>query len=206
MTLLAPTKKEAIWLSCAQKTCCYAAVIPTGQDVWRIARALGTPPPSFLVYFQTPQPRRDAFLLDRSGRSFRIALSKGKKARPTRTNKPAPCIFLVRLRRGQHRCGLGDLRPNVCRTFPSEVVDGVVCIRPDHGCTCREWTLTDVDLSEEMDILDERQAGAEAYCQLVASWNARILSSPDDVDHDFTSFCAYLMAAYDEIEQAGAAL
>lgn len=215
MTLLAPTRKESVWLACKQKTCCYAAVIPSGEDVWRIARALETPPWTFLVYFQSPQPRRDAFFLDRSGRTFRIALARGKQgagragsktggtatggASPGRPKRPAPCIFLLQLRRGQHRCGLGDLRPAVCRSFPSELVEGVVCVRPDHGCVCREWSLADVDIEQEMEILGERQEDAEVYCQVVANWNARVMTSPEDDVFDFTEFCAYLVSAYDSI-------
>jgi Fe-S-cluster containining protein len=190
------TRKEAVWLACKQKTCCYAAVIPTGGDVWRISRSLDTPPWSFLVYFHSPQLRRDAFLLDHSGRSFRIALAKGKKSR---TAKPAPCVFLLKLRGGHHRCGLGDLRPNVCRSFPSEIVEGVVCIRPDHGCACREWTLADVDIAEELVVLDERQQDAALYCQVVESWNAHVLSTPPDTSLEFTDFCEYVLRAYDQL-------
>ena len=199
MTLLAPTRKEAVWLACKQKTCCYAAVIPTGQDVWRIARTLDTPPWSFLVYFHSPQPRRDAFLLDLSGRAFRIALGKGRK-KSARSKRPAPCVFLLSLRGGRHRCGLGDLRPNVCRTFPFEAVDGVLCVRPDHGCACREWSLADVDLEEEHEAIDERQADVETYCQVVADWNARVLASPVGTAFEFTDYCDYLLQAYDKLD------
>ena len=198
MTLLTPTRKESLWLACKQKTCCYAAVIPTGEDVWRISRTLDTPPWTFLVYFQSPQPRRDAFVLDHSERTFRIALGKGPKKSP-RSKKPAPCAFLLELRGGQHRCGLGDLRPNVCRSFPSELVEGVLCIRPDHGCTCREWSLADVDQGEELDTLEERQGDAETYCHVVANWNARVQATPEDTTFDFTDFCDYVLRAYDEL-------
>jgi hypothetical protein len=198
MTLLAPTRKEGVWLACKQKTCCYSAVIPTGQDVWRISRALDTPPWSFLVYFHSPQPRRDVFYLDRSGRGFRIALAKGTKS--PRSKRPAPCIFLLKTRGAHHRCGLGDLRPTVCRSFPSELIDGVVCIRPDHGCQCREWTLADVDLSEEMDVLEERQSDVDVYCEIVGRWNARVKAAPEDITLDFTDYCTFVLQAYDQLD------
>ena len=198
MTLANPTRKESIWLACKEKSCCYASlVIPTGQDIWRIARTLETPPWSFLIYFQSPQPRRDSFILDRSGRQFRVALAKG----PTRrTKSPPPCIFLVRTRSGDHRCGLGDLRPGVCRSFPSELVNGMVCVRPDSGCACRAWALHDVDIVEEMHTLVERQDDLEKYCTVVAHWNRRVAEAPAGSSFDFTEFCTYVLQAYDPVE------
>lgn len=195
MTLATPTRKEAIWLACKQKSCCYASlVIPTGQDIWRIARALETPPWSFLIYFPTGQARRDSFILDRSGRQFRLALAKGKTRRK---KSPPPCIFLLKTRSGQHRCGLGDLRPGVCRSFPSELVNGVLCVRPDAGCACREWALPDVDIAEEMGALIDRQQDLEKYCSVVAAWNEQVASSPPDATFDFPDYCTYVLNAYD---------
>jgi hypothetical protein len=185
--------KEALWLACKPKTCCYAPlVIPTGRDVWRIARTLDVPPWSFLIYFQSREPRRDAFLLDRSGTQFRLALAKGRRRR---TTSPPPCIFLMRTRRGFHRCGLGQLRPGVCRAFPSELVDGVLCLRPDTGCTCRAWSLSDVDIGVEVALVDQRQADAEEYCAVVERWNEGVDGS--DTGHDFVEYCAYLLDVYD---------
>jgi Fe-S-cluster containining protein len=187
------TAKEQIWLACREKTCCYAPlVIPTGRDVWRISRALEVPPWSFLIYFLSREPRRDAFVLDQSGRSFRLALAKGV----TRRKKP-PCIFLMRTRDGAHRCGLGELRPSVCRAFPTELLNGLVCVRPDTGCTCRDWSLADIDLTEERQLVEQRQTGAEEYCQVVEAWNARVEAAGPEAHFDFLDYCRFLMQAYD---------
>ena len=195
-TTLPLTRKESLWLACKQKTCCHAVVIPSGRDVWSIARALDTPPWSFLVYFETAASRRDAFALDRSERRFRLALAK----QPTRRTKtPPPCIFLLRTRSGQHRCGLGNLRPMVCRTFPSEQVGGVVCLRSDSGCTCREWVLADVDIAEESALIATRQSDAEEYCGVVARWNTQVASAPAEARCDFVAYCQFVLEAYDEI-------
>jgi len=184
--------KEQIWLACRDKTCCYAPlVIPTGRDVWRITQALGVPPWSFLIYFVTREPRRDAFVLDHSGRAFRLALAKG----PSRRKQP-PCVFLMKTRDGAHRCGLGDLRPSVCRAFPTEVADGLICVRPDSGCTCRVWSLADVDLAEERALVEQRQANAEEYCQVVAGWNAHVEAAGAEARFDFLDYCRFLMQAY----------
>lgn len=82
------------------------------------------------------------------------------------------------------------------------MVNELVCIRPDHGCVCREWTLADVDLGEEMTVLAERQSDVEVYCALVAQWNARVLTSPEEASLEFTDFCKFLLNAYDELNDA----
>ncbi|MGH2370927.1 MAG: hypothetical protein ACRDI2_22340, partial [Chloroflexota bacterium] len=139
---------------------------------------------------------RDAFALDHSGRQFRLALAK----QPSRRKKtPPPCIFLMRTRHGFHRCSLGDLRPGVCQAFPSELVSGVLCLRPDSGCTCREWALADVDIAEETARVEARQVDGEEYCAVVARWNAHIADAPPEATFDFFDYCTFLLAAYDDL-------
>ncbi len=201
MTMPTVTDKEAIWLACKRKTCCHTAVvIPTGRDVWRVARTLDIPPWSFLVVFPSPTPRRDAFLLDQSGRQFRLAFAK-RATRHTKT--PPPCIFLLRTRQGHHRCGLGDLRPLVCKTFPCAVTDGVLSVQDGADCTCRDWSLTDVDIEEERTLIAERQADSEEYCAIVARWNAQVSAAPPDVAFDFPTYCDHILAVYDALAPSG---
>jgi Fe-S-cluster containining protein len=194
------TRKEAIWLACKQKRCCYTAVVlPTGRDIWRISRALDMPPWAFLVYFLPPKPGPDAFALDRSGRVYRLALAK----QPGRRKKSLPpCIFLMRTRNGYHRCGLGELRPMVCRTFPAEMRAGVLCLRNDGGCTCRHWSLADADIAEEAALLEQQQADYVEYCAVVARWNSMVTDAPDETAFTFFDFCNFLLKAYDELEAA----
>jgi hypothetical protein len=194
------TRKQATWLACKAKSCCYAAfVVPSGRDVWRISRALDAPPWTYLVYFSPPQPRRDAFCLDQSGRRFRLLFAKRASRR---TKRPKPCIFLMRARDGSHRCGLGDLRPLGCQAFPAELVDGVVCVQPATGCACRPWALTDMEVAEELLILEARQRESEEYCTLVDAWNARVAAAPAGTSFEFTDYCRYLLARYDELAAA----
>lgn len=195
-TTTAPDK-EALWLACKQKNCCYTAfVLPSGRDVWRITRALQTPPWTYLVYFQSP-PRPDSFILDNSGLHFRMALAKG----PTRRKKsPPPCIFLLHTRNGQHRCGLGALRPETCRAYPSEMVAGVLCVRNDGGCTCRTWSLSDVNIEEERARVEKRYDDFQEYCAVVGLWNENVANAPPEVSLDFYDFCNFLLDAYDQIE------
>jgi Fe-S-cluster containining protein len=193
-----PTQKEAIWLSCKPKTCCYnALVLVSGRDVWRISRTLGIPPWHFLVYFQSPDPRPDAFMLDKSGRAFRMVLSK----QPSRRKKTSPpCIFLLRTRDGYHRCGLGDLRPAVCKSFPMQLEGGAVCVPGDTGCVCREWSLTDANIDEERALLETRANDFAEYCGLVEQWNGYVLSRPDDAPPlGFYEFCRFVVQAYEAL-------
>lgn len=198
------TRKEATWLACKPKTCCYTSfVLLTGLDIWRISNALDVPPWSFIVYFESPEPRPDAFMLDKSGRQYRLALTKA----PSRRKKsPPPCVFLLKTRDGHHRCGLGDLRPQVCKTFPMELADGIVCIPGATGCTCRAWSLADTEIEEEEQMLGVRMSEFSEYCDLVENWNASVMALPDEAQIDFYSYCRFVFQAYEERherEQAG---
>jgi Fe-S-cluster containining protein len=194
--------KDALWLACKRKTCCYASiVVPSGRDVWRIARALDAPPWSFLRVIGSPEGRPDAFRLVAGGPAYRLVLAK---QRSRRAKSMPPCIFLTRTPSGHHRCGLGELRPRSCASFPSELVDGVLCVRNDGGCTCRTWTLADVDLIEETRRVEARQAEAVEYHRVVAIWNARVEAEAPPEGCDFAAYCAYLLDAYDALDCAPA--
>ena len=195
------TTKETIWLSCRTKSCCHAPiVVPTGRDVWRIARTLDVQPWSFLRYFPTPTPRGDAFALDRSDRRYRLALAK--KA-PSRKRQP-PCVFLMKTRGGEHRCGLGALRPAACRALAVELIGGVLCPRNDGGCSCRHWSLLDFDLAEESALVAAREEEAAEYGGLVAEWNRLIAEAPPETGFDFLDFCRFVLDAYDALAAVGA--
>lgn len=197
------SQKEAVWLSCKPKTCCYNRFVTvTGRDVWRISRALGTEPWSFLVYFQSPEPWPDSFIMDHSGRHFRLVLTKQPASK--RRKSPAPCIFLMKTRNGHHRCGLGDLRPQVCKTFPIEEIGSVLCIPGETGCSCRAWSLADVKLEEEALPTEVRQIEFGEYVDVVQYWNAQVAGAPEGVQFDFLAYCKYLLQAYDSIAEEAA--
>jgi Fe-S-cluster containining protein len=189
------TLKETVWLACRTKTCCHAPiVVPTGRDVWRISRALDTPPWAFVRYFPSPSARGDAFALDQSEQRYRLALAKGASRR-----KQPPCIFLMRTRNGHHRCGLGDLRPASCKAFPSDLFGGVLCTRNDGGCTCRTWSVLDVDVAEEAELVVRREEEAAEYRGLVAEWNRLVSEAEPGATADFFDFCRFVVEAYDAL-------
>jgi Fe-S-cluster containining protein len=198
MSQPALTTRETLWLTCKQKSCCYASlVVVTGRDVWRISRALGAAPWTFLLYFGSPQPMPDSFILDKSGRHYRLALAKGASKRK---KLPPPCMFLIKTRDGHHRCGLGELRPQACRTFPLRSAAGMVSVMPDTGCVCRDWTLAEVDVEEEKAGLKARFDEYVEYSSLVETWNRGVMDLPDDDTVDFYQYCEFVMRSYSRAE------
>jgi Fe-S-cluster containining protein len=189
------TLREILWLTCKQKRCCYSSlVLVTGRDVARIAGALHTQPATFLIYFSSPQPTHDSFYLAPEGVPYRLALAKGASARK---NTSPPCIFLVRTRDKHHRCGLGDLRPMTCQTFPLETAGGQVYVTEETGCTCRAWNLADSELADERPMLARRVDEYAEYCAMLQGWNGMVAQLDEGVSLQFEHFCAYLMRWYE---------
>jgi len=196
----ARTRKEALWLSCAAKFCCsYYTVYPTGADIWRIASALQIVPWEFTEPVPAEKDAPDGFMLDATGVRFRPALQK----QPSQGPNPAPCAFLLRLEDGTARCGLGDLRPASCHTFPSFLINDTVCLKNDGGCTCRRWTLADVDIDEERNALLAEAREREEYTNVVRDWNGFVQTAPQGETFDYADFCRYLLDAY--TQRAGSA-
>jgi hypothetical protein len=95
------------------------------------------------------------------------------------------------------------LRPIVCRAFPADRVEGVLCVQSDTGCTCRQWTLADLDLAEEAALVAARQADAEEYCAVVARWNDRVAAAPPESPASgLHAYAEFLLDAYDAITAA----
>ncbi len=106
-------------------------------------------------------------MLDRSGQHFRAALAKV----PTEGKKLSPCIFLMHFPDGTARSGLGKLRPSPCHCFPSLLIDNVLYVMNDGGCTCRKCTLSEEDIEEERAVVMAERLVREAYYKVVANWN-----------------------------------
>jgi hypothetical protein len=105
----------------------------------------------------------------------------------------------MRTRSGHHRCSLGGERPDVCRSFPSELLGQVLCVRQETGCVCHAWSLADLDLAEEAALVEARQESAAEYCAVVERWNAAVAAAPAGAAFDFLDYCAFLLAAYDDL-------
>ena len=181
----------ALWRACAPKTCCYLAVVfVTGRDVWDIASALDAPPASFLRLIASHQGEPAAIRLEPAGGMYRLALAKQRVRRAT----PAPCVFLQRLRGGQHRCAIADLRPAACQLHPAEVEQGVPVVRDGRGCTCREWRLADLDLAQVSRLAAARAAAVAEYAEVAAAWNDRVRRA--SAAFTLEDYGDYLMSTY----------
>jgi Fe-S-cluster containining protein len=178
---------ELLWLSCAAKRCCSVRTVrPTGGDIWRIATSLDVPPESFLRTIPAEPSADDSLLLAPDGPPLHLALAR----RPVK-GRQATCVFLMQIRDDVARCGLGALRPLPCRTFPATGADGVLCVSEQHGCTCRAWSLADLDRPVVAPLLEQEAAERALDRRLIQAWNQRVASAAS-----LAEFCRYLMQAY----------
>ena len=189
--------KESMWLSCPTKTCCsYYTVYPTGFDIWRISHELQVAPWTFTRAVPA-EAAPDAFALDDSEKRFRLALQKVTK----KSRGLAPCVFLLRLNDGTARCGLGEMRPDPCQSFPALMMDGRVYVRNDGGCRCRTWSLSEVDVHRESQLLAREQKAQETYCRVIANWNEFAVRYPSDSALDYRDFCRFLLDIYTQLSR-----
>ena len=191
---LAP--REHICLACKSKPCCsYYTVTLTGRDVWRIVRAMQLQPPDFLRVYETSEAAPGRFLLAARGPYNTLILAK----RPLPPPLPTPCVFLVRTNDGHARCGLGDLRPLRCQTYPVTLEgDGVGLINDPEGCV-RSWSLGEIDVRDERGRLEEALAEEAEYHAIVEAWNRRVLEGGRE--RSLPEYCAYLLNRFAALEE-----
>lgn len=190
---------ELLWLSCAAKRCCSLRTVrPTGGDIRRIATQLQIAPASFLRSVPAPSSADDGILLAPDAQPVHVAL-----ARRAITQRQATCVFLMHLRDDVAHCGLGDLRPLPCQAFPATGTNGVVRVTGHTRCTCRAWSIADLDRPAITALLAREAAERDQDRRLIGSWN-------DQVQHgawsaSLSAFCDYLIHAHsnDSGEAAG---
>lgn len=198
MTVAAPAPvgtREAICLSCREKVCCsYYTVSLTGRDVWRIVKAMHLGPADFLRYYETPEPGPGRFLLSPRGSYGVLVLSK----RELPPALPSSCVFLLRTNSGHAVCGLGNLRPGQCRSYPTALRNGeVVLIPTGEGCV-RSWSPEEFEFGRERGTLLDLEAEAREYHGIVDRWNHRVCET--GLDRSFDDFMAYLLNQYSALE------
>lgn len=182
---------ELLWLSCAAKRCCSVRTVrPTGGDIWRIARQLHVPPESFLRAIPAPLSAGDGVLFASHGKPMHVAL-----ARRAVKERQAACVFLMQIGDDLARCGLGALRPLPCQAFPGVGAGPRVSVAQEHGCTCRDWSLADLDRVAVADLVAREGAERELDRRLVHEWNVQVLAAASTT-YDLVGFCGYLMHAY----------
>ena len=182
-----PPQHELLWLHCATKRCCAVRTVrPTGGDIWRIATALEVAPESFLRAIPADLPE-EGFRLAPQGPPQHLVLAR----RPTKWRQGA-CVFLMLLSDDVARCGLGALRPLPCQAFPAASVNGTLRVAEDHGCTCRAWSLADLDRPAAAALLAREAAERALDQQIAAAWNSEAAGAATLAD-----VCAFVVRAYE---------
>ncbi|HYR62860.1 MAG TPA: hypothetical protein VET24_09575 [Actinomycetota bacterium] len=157
----------------------------------RISRALDLPPRSFVSLCPTEPDAADGVQFERAGLKYQLVLNKRGAVRAA----GAPCIFLWKLSDGHAQCGLGALRPLVCRAYPASLADGLLCAAGD-ACTCRRWSVSDLDPEADKAALHAVLEEAQRYSLAVDAWNAAL--PPPPAQRSFSEFCQFAFAAEDE--------
>lgn len=188
--MTSPPAHELLWLSCAAKRCCSLRTVRlTGGDLWRIATRLEVPPLAFVRAVPAAPDATDGVLLALDGPPLHLAL-----ARRAVTGRQAACVFLMHIRDDLARCGLGALRPLACQAFPASGGDGMLQISEEHGCTCRAWSLADLDRPAAAALLAQQTAERALDLPLIETWNAQVAAQA--ISPSLAQFCAYLLHAY----------
>lgn len=177
------TRRELLWLACREKTCCHAKVLVTGHDVRRICATLSVKPWDVVTAVVAEAGAPDGFRLSPGGRFHQLALVK----------RPGPeraCTFLWKVNDGHAQCGLGELRPGVCQAYPAVIVDGMLCANSS-ACTCRRWSVFDLDGDADRSLLRTLAAEQSEYVALVGRWNEQLGEK-----RTFRQYCTWLLDAY----------
>jgi Fe-S-cluster containining protein len=161
-------------------------VVVTGHDVWRICDVLSVQPWDVAVACPADEGAVDGFQLVRGGRFNQLALVK-------RPESGGACTFLWKLNDGHAQCGLGTLRPGVCRAYPAVLVDGVLCANSS-ACTCRRWSVFDLDGDADRNLLRGLAGEQAEYAAIVQRWNDALPPAP--ARRTYKDFCAYLVETY----------
>jgi hypothetical protein len=188
--VLAPARVSR-WLACPRKDCCsFSYICVSGDDVARIARTMALEPWTFTVAIAAPDDADDGFLLAAAGPRFRLALARVLFEEGGR----AQCAFLASLSDGSARCGLGELRPAACATFPARE-DGEAIVLDAAGCSC-DWGGVPL---EDPELVRQLAAMAEArkhYAGVVARWNAYVRACGFEEPLEVRDFGRFLLDAY----------
>jgi hypothetical protein len=188
------TRKELLWLSCRQKTCCIATkVVIQGRDMWRITSAMEVMPWTYTRYTEAAPDTVDGFRLAPGGPLYQVVLAKRGEVGP----EGAPCFFLMTLNDGHAQCGLGPLKPVTCQVYPAVLADNL--LRAESGtCTCRRWSLLDLDVERDTSLLNDMLDQAAEYKEIVEGWNNQL--DITDEPRTYRDFCRYVIDAYSALE------
>jgi hypothetical protein len=69
----------------------------------------------------------------------------------------------------------------------------------DGGCTCRTWSLSDVDIEHETGLISEEIRAREMYYKVVANWNEYVRRTTSEEVVSYPDFCRYLLDIYTQL-------
>jgi Fe-S-cluster containining protein len=177
--------------TCTKRCCHHYTVTVSGYDAWVIAQGLHLAPEQFLVAVPQKTPNRRGFLLDRSERTYDIALDKAPAA-----SEEQPCVFWVGLPSGVGRCGIYGLRPFVCQTYPAWMVEGNVERREDVLCAPDAWRDGVLQRPVWRERLLQMHVEFDIYELAVARWNYHVLHAAHPAHISVPAYFTYLMNYY----------
>lgn len=194
--------KTQICQACTTRDCCQAfRVEVAGRDLVRISRALRLGPELFVEFMGADSPDSPlAFALDSTDERYMLVLKRVK------SGKTWPCIFLVALNTGRRVCGLSDLRPGPCHSFPAVAGfggTGMLDIYSGPGCW-RTWHIGELDVVRERARMTRRDADLDEYAQVIARWNEQVAALPEGQQASILMFLTHLMNAYAYLEDTQA--
>ncbi len=196
-TLSIVPNRSAICLSCQEKPCCsYYTVTVTTHDLLRITTTMQLAASDVLTCQPAAEDDKSGFLLGPGGAKHAIALAKRDLVDET----VSPCLFLLRTNDHHAICGLGDLRPAQCKTFPAYLSGGLVALAHNPPGCVRAWSYGDIDVEEQQRELARACAEAAAHEALVERWNEQVRA--DGRERLFEEFCAFAINRGQELEDS----
>lgn len=166
--------------ACAAPCCRLYHVGVYASDVYRISRALALPM-SDIADLRLNDPRDENVILDGAaaeGERGHYGLGLRKVPDPD-PKYPHRCLFLVTLG-ARGRCGIYDVRPGVCRVYPTTSWSGIVGV--DGGgryCPPPGWQLRMVDQPLARSRWVEVRAHRALHVAIAGAWNNRLISQKE---------------------------
>jgi Fe-S-cluster containining protein len=184
--------------ACIAGCCRGYNVVLDGYDAWRIATVLRLPPSDFceLPWSATREGAYRVLLNALPGverRYYRLALRRVPADPPWDKR----CIFLLTV--GQRgRCGIYDLRPSVCATYPTgRTGDAIDLTAGGQYCPPGAWRLDELDVPAFRLRHRVREARRRVWDALVDGWNARLERDAAAVAHAL--FYRFVLDAYADL-------
>ena len=187
--------------TCTKRCCHHYVVTVSGYDAWVIAQGMHLAREQFLVAVPQKTPNRRGFLLDRSDRTYDIALDKAPAA-----GAEQPCVFWVGLPSGVGRYGIYGLRPFVCQTYPAWMVEGAVERREDVLCAPDAWRDGTSSARSGANVCSKMHVEFDIYELAVARWNYHVLHTAHPAHISVPAYFTYLMNYYARVAPVRAGL